>query len=710
MDTDQQQDTMENVSYHDKAITSETNQTESGHEQVESSISNEEPEEYQSVTEEPIGDEMEMNSISKSTSKDEFHDSIEQSEVVLQIHSQTEGSSNDQHNEKLDADINHSAESLISYQPIHLKWKKVGYSVPVGRFRNVQMKPLLDKVSGSASPGELLAIMGASGAGKSTLLNVLAGRIGAGALEGVITINDRLRSPATWKSIIGYVEQEDLMYQNLTVRETLTFAAMMRLPYSMSYEEKIKRVDDVISELALGNCENTIIGDSENRGISGGEKKRVSIGIELITRPSLIFADEPTSGLDSFTAANIIESLKKIAENGKRTVLITVHQPREYILNMFDNIILLSAGSVIYSGDVPGALSHFEKCGFKCPSNTNPSDFFLDTMSVDFRSEILKENSARRLSILRESWFANEDEKSFIAKEAVKGRKIRNNPFWYELITLLKRNIKDMLRDKMTLGATVGQSIVNMIIVGLIFMNMDLSFAGIQNRIGSLFFIAIQLAFGNVMPTIIVFTLQKQIIKRERASGTYRASSAYLAKIFSQFPVTILATLLFGIPVYWIIGLQPVADKFFIFLLAICVHAVSAMLLGIAISSGVPSVQVGQIVGPTIVVIFLIMGGQIVNLDSVTPVLRWIRWISIVYYTYMALAMNEMDDLTFDCNPDVPVCETKPTGESVLTQFDLNLLGNVFTPIWICTLISLGFALLGYFMFRRQSRPLMKLK
>ena len=233
----------------------------------------------------------------------------------------------------------------------------------------------------------------------------------------------------------------------------------------------------------------------------------------------------------------------------------------------------------------------------------------------------------------------------------------------------------------------------------------------INHSLGSLFFVAIQLAFGNVMPTIAVFTLQKQIIKRERAAGTYSASSAYIAKILSQLPLVIFATLLFGIPVYWMIGLQNKASNFAYFLLITVVHAVSSTLLGIAISSGSPNVTVGQIVGPMLIVTTLIFGGQLVNLDTVTVVLRWLKWVSGIYYAYVALANNEMNGLVFGCqNSSIPLSKCNVTGEAIVETFNLDDLRHWQYAIWINALLGVGAAIIGYFLFVRQSRPLMKLK
>lgn len=280
---------------------------------------------------------------------------------------------------------------------------------------------------------------------------------------------------------------------------------------------------------------------------------------------------------------------------------------------------------MVYVGDVPGALIHFEKCGFPCPPKTNPSDFFLDTMTIDFRSTELKELSMQRVQRLQDAWTTPTEVVPPVDTSSPSpsklGRKWPNRP-WYELWVLLGRNFKDILRDKASLGATIGQSIINLLILGFVFWQVDNSYAGIQNRTGLLFFICIQLTFGNAMPTIAVFTLQKMIIKRERAAGTYRASSAYLAKIMSQLPLVLFATSLFVFPVYWMTGLANTWQQYLTFACILFLHAVVATLLGIMISSGVPNVRVGQILGPLTVVIFLVFGGPLVNLDTTPVVFR----------------------------------------------------------------------------------------
>lgn len=245
-----------------------------------------------------------------------------------------------------------------------------------------QQKTILHGASGLASPGRLLAIMGPSGAGKSTLLDVLAGNMYDGAMEGQMLVNGDPIQRSRFQKVSCYVQQKDVLMSSATVREALMTSALLRLPLSISYEEKKARVEAVMKELDLTTCADTLIGDESIglKGISGGQKRRVSVGIELVKDPRVIFLDEPTSGLDSEMALNTIDALAKLASRG-RTVVCTIHQPNSDITDYFDDFMLLAAGRVMYSGPWPGAVSHFEGCGYRCPMYKNPTDYFMRVVS-----------------------------------------------------------------------------------------------------------------------------------------------------------------------------------------------------------------------------------------------------------------------------------------------------------------------------------------
>jgi ABC-type multidrug transport system ATPase subunit len=210
-------------------------------------------------------------------------------------------------------------------------------------------------------PGQFLAIIGASGAGKTTFLNYLSGRDPSKNLdkEGQIFINGIERSKIDYGKYVAYVQQDDVLYQTMTVKECLYFAARMRLPPSVDYEE---RVENLLESLKLEKAADTKIGGALVKGVSGGERKRCSIGVELITDPNLIFLDEPTTGLDSFTAQNVVEVLHGLAASG-RTIISTIHQPNSEIFVAFDQLMLMADGRAIYLNDAAKAVEHFAMIG-----------------------------------------------------------------------------------------------------------------------------------------------------------------------------------------------------------------------------------------------------------------------------------------------------------------------------------------------------------
>ncbi|KAG2543365.1 hypothetical protein PVAP13_9NG742000 [Panicum virgatum] len=257
--------------------------------------------------------------------------------------------------------------------PIYLKFTEVKYRLSA---KKGSPREILGGISGSVSPGEVLALMGPSGSGKTTLLSILGGRAGGGAVEGCVSYNDEPYSKSL-KRRIGFVTQDDVLFTHLTVKETLTYAALLRLPRTMTRQQKKERAMDIIYELGLERCQDTMIGGSFVRGVSGGERKRVCIGNEILINPSLLFLDEPTSGLDSTTALRIVQLLHDIAEDGK-TVITTIHQPSSRLFHKFDKLILLGKGSLLYFGKASEAMPYFQSIGCTPLIAMNPAEFLLD--------------------------------------------------------------------------------------------------------------------------------------------------------------------------------------------------------------------------------------------------------------------------------------------------------------------------------------------
>jgi len=207
--------------------------------------------------------------------------------------------------------------------------------------------------------------------------------------KGVVSLNGVNRENLNYSQYIAYVQQDDILLQSLTVRECLLFAARMRLP---DFVNKEHRVQELIEDLKLQKCAGTKIGGPMLKGISGGERKRTSIGVELITNPNLVFLDEPTTGLDSFTATNVIEVLKELSNTG-RTVISTIHQPNSEIFEMFDQLMLMAGGHILYFNDANKTVPYFKELGYECPPLTNPCDYFMDLLSLEMYDDTIDDIS-----------------------------------------------------------------------------------------------------------------------------------------------------------------------------------------------------------------------------------------------------------------------------------------------------------------------------
>lgn len=243
---------------------------------------------------------------------------------------------------------------------------------------------ILNSVNGGVLPGQVLAIMGGSGAGKTSLLDILAGKRKKGTVYGDILINGAQLLPREYRAMCGFVDQEDTLLDTLTVRETLTYSAMLRLPRTMSIDAKKLRVQQTMEELAIDHLADRLVGKSDVRGISGGEKRRLSIAQELVTSPSILFLDEPTSGLDSYNAYHVMKSLVRVARRFNRTIICTIHQPRSDIFALFDSLLLLSCGQMIYSGKILEIPSYLESIELPCPMGYNMADHLLDiTLNIE---------------------------------------------------------------------------------------------------------------------------------------------------------------------------------------------------------------------------------------------------------------------------------------------------------------------------------------
>ena len=285
---------------------------------------------------------------------------------------------------------------LNNDKPTTLTFENISYKV-VSFGDNKKEQSILTGISGMVKPGEIMAIMGGSGAGKTTLLDILAMKTKIGKLSGNVKLNGHLINRSDYKDMIGFVDQDDFLLPTLTVYETVLNSALLRLPRFMTFDQKRQRVLRVLEELRIMDIKDRLIGNDYTRGISGGEKRRVSIACELVTSPIILFLDEPTSGLDANNANNVIDCLVRLTQMYNRTIVLTIHQPRSNIFNKFNKLVLLSQGEMVYSGDTIRINEFLYNCGYKIPSNYNVADYLIDITFDKSQRERGSQNSINDL-------------------------------------------------------------------------------------------------------------------------------------------------------------------------------------------------------------------------------------------------------------------------------------------------------------------------
>ncbi|XP_074570773.1 ABC transporter G family member 5-like [Curcuma longa] len=523
-------------------------------------------------------------------------------------------------------------------------------------------KVLLNAISGEAREGEIFAVLGASGSGKSTLIDALANRIVRESLEGSITLNGEKLEGRLLKVISAYVMQDDLLYPMLTVEETLMFSAEFRLPRSLSAAKKMSRVQALIDQLGLRAAAGTIIGDEIHRGVSGGERRRVSIGIDIIHDPILLFLDEPTSGLDSTSAHMVVKVLQRIAHSGS-VVIMSVHQPSYRILCLLDRLLILSQGSTVYAGSPTGLHPFFADFGQPIPDNENPTEFALDLIreleaTPEGAKTLVEFNHARQaLPVVS----AGGGKKSPVSLEDAIGASISRgklvygaegttttaaavpkhaNPFWMETMVLTKRSLANTRRMPELFVMRLGSVLVTGFILATIFWRLDDTPKGVQERLG-FFAIAMSTMFYTCADALPVFIQERNIFMRETAYNAYRRSSYVLSHSLVGFPPLILLSIAFALTTFFAVGLAGGLQGFVFFTLMVLASFWAGSGFVTFLSGVVPHVMLGYTVVVAILAYFLLFSGFFINRDRIHDYWIWFHYLSLVKYPYEAVMQNE---------------------------------------------------------------------
>ncbi|XP_023120629.2 ATP-binding cassette sub-family G member 8 [Amphiprion ocellaris] len=508
--------------------------------------------------------------------------------------------------------------------------------------------------------GQMLAVIGSSGCGKTSLLDIITCRDEGGTMKsGQILINGKPNTPQLVKKSIAHVRQDDRLLPHLTVRETLSFVAKLRLPTHFTQAQRDQRVDDVIAELRLRQCAHTRVGNDYVRGVSGGERRRVSIAVQLLWNPGILILDEPTSGLDSFTAHNLVITLSCLAR-GNRLVLLSVHQPRSDIFQLFDLVVLLSSGSAVYCGAARDMVPYFTALGYPCPRYCNPSDFYVDLISIDRRSPEREAECLDKARVLSEHFMEKvRDTDDHMWKPAgtnaaltqadspqqpssVKGENVitiskESNALpggVHQFTILIKRHMYNDFRDLVTLLVHGFEALLMSLLVGCLYYGAGEDRLTTQDTVALLYMIGALTPFAVVLDVIAKCHTERAMLYHELEDGMYSVTSYFFAKVLGELPEHCVFTLVYGLPIYWLAGLNEAPDRFLLNFLLVWLMVYCSRAMALFVAASLPTLQTSAFMGNAVFTVFYLTGGFVISLENMWLVASWLSHVSFMRWGF----------------------------------------------------------------------------
>jgi len=549
---------------------------------------------------------------------------------------------------------------LQSSKAVSIEFESLRVSVPIKgpnkREAGQERKLILKGVSGKLQPARLLAMMGSSGAGKTTLLDVLAGNTPGGVkVQGKVLVNGAPRRMSEFRQASCYVMQSDVLLSSATVRESIATSALLKLPSTISKADKLKRVENIVRELGLVSCANTLIGDEVLgiKGISGGQKRRVSIGVELVKDPVAIFLDEPTSGLDSEVAVKLVELLGEMCAKG-RTVALTIHQPNSLITSQFVDFMLLADGLLAYGGPWEGAVDFFMRAGLHCPKYMNPSDYFIHVVDDHIAALVEQQEASKKLSMDVEVPVVGDgDGDSGEASDAGK-KEEPVEPVWYQIHVLAVRNLRTYVRNPVYLISETSQYAFMGLFVGLMYLQLSNSVeTGVQDRVASVWFGMAVLSFTPSFSAVVAWDKDRVVLRRESGQAMYSVLSWFTARSIINIPVQCVQALLYCVIAYFMVGYTITWDNCLVFYAGYALFQITSESIGLMTAAVTPTAAYATLALTFVLLILLSFSGFLVS--SIPVYFQWVGKISYLTYALSAIVVQIFNNTEF-------VCETATAG------------------------------------------------
>ncbi|CAK9797702.1 ATP-binding cassette subfamily G member 4 [Anthophora quadrimaculata] len=530
---------------------------------------------------------------------------------------------------------------------MHIEFNDLSYTVfpPQGK-----SKRIIENVTGCFRPERLTVIIGPSGAGKTTLLRIIS-TLKSTNVEGSITVNGKEWNDGAFRKQICFLPQEFALLPLLTTRETLYIAARLKVQTTREPRAFHLIVTEIAESLGLTNCLNTLV-----ESLSGGERKRLSIGVEIVTRPSLLLLDEPTSGLDSTSSNQVIGLLHKMARGGC-TVACAIHQPSSRMISQFDDLLVIHNGRSFYCGAWDNVFRTFSDAGYVCPQFYNMCEFVLEVVTGERSGNL---NSLYKISRDKYTRWKTDFWHPVMGIDSTVASKLdgyMNKPklpsAWQEQKVLLSRAMICIKRDNTLTKLRFVAHVVVAFLLGVVFYDSGTNANRVNSNIACVFFVLLFLYFSNSMPAVQMFPVEAAVFVREYLNNWYRLRSYFSVKIVSDLPLEIIAPSVFIFITYYMTG-QPMECSRFMRTWLICVLTTilgqsSGMLVGAAFNT-----HLGIFLIPAVNMPMILFAGFFLKFSEVTVYLQPFCTISFFRYAFEGIlqALYDGDRGKLQCRED----------------------------------------------------------
>ncbi|XP_017885032.1 ATP-binding cassette sub-family G member 1 [Ceratina calcarata] len=515
--------------------------------------------------------------------------------------------------------------TLPKVHSIDIEFKNVTYEARIG-FRG-PLKQILKGISGNFKTGELTAIMGPSGAGKSTLLNILTGfqrdnwkgEIDYIGCEGKHTWNEYRKQSC-------YIQQDDKFYPLFTVLESMWIAVNLKIGSSLSTKAKEMLIDDVLENLDLIKTKQT-----KCERLSGGQKKRLSIALELVDNPPVMFLDEPTTGLDALSSSQLIRLLHSLAKAG-RTIVCTIHQPSAVVYETFDNVYLLAEGRCMYEGATKNTVAYFASVGLQCPKYHNPADFMIEVVSKEYGD--FNDQLEKQVICHDSSW------RSDAAQITKKEPKINESKATVliqapseidRFFVLMNRCMVLQFRDWTTTHLKMFLHLLVGILLGLLFSEAGRDGDKTISNVAYFLFSCVYLCYTSMMPAVLKFPTEMSTLKKERFNNWYQLRTYYIASLICSIPIQMLFAFIYSVTSYFISNQPMDANRFLMYLMVSIMLALVADSFGLLIGTMTDPVN-GTFIGAILLATFSVLSGFLALYNHMPRALYYLSYVDYLRY------------------------------------------------------------------------------